>query len=477
MKLKKLIKKIDNNVPKSVLSIEIQSIKITPENIEFGDIFLLLKDDKNSISKIELALKRGAAVALAGKNYGIDNCYVIDNPRRAFALMEKRLHKCACDKMKLIGVTGTNGKTTTTNIIYHILKCAGKKVGIIGSLGYKIDGEWFETGFTTPDPDILHDIFQKMRSEKVEYVVMEVSAHALALEKMEGLIFEVGAITNITQDHLDFFGDMANYARAKYKLFDGCCKKGVVCVDDVDEDEFAKRCHVPFVTCGLKNPSDVFGAVIWQSLNGSEFFCSIGGKILRMNIPLAGEYNIKNAFVAIAVCVTIGIELKAIKSALFSLPQVDGRFNVIKKNGISIIIDFAHTPDGLEKVISTVKSLSSGKILTIFGCGGNRDAIKRPIMGKISTTLSDMSYFTSDNPRFENPQSIVEQIASGAINQNYVCEADRKKAIKKALNEAKDGDTVIIAGKGTEKYQDICGKKIPYDDYSQVVEYFAEMSN
>lgn len=473
MKLKKLLLEIKNDLPKRILLQEARAIKIDAESVEYGDVFLLLKDDDNSQSKIRLALRKGALVALATKSYDIENCYVIDNPRRAFALMEKRLHKCACDKMKLIGVTGTNGKTTTTSMIYDILKGAGKKVGIIGSLGYKIDSNWMETGFTTPDPDILHEIFQRMHNEGVEYVVMEVSAHALALEKMDGLTFEIGVLTNITQDHLDFFGDMQNYAEAKYKFFDGRCKKAVVCVEDISENEFSRVCKAPFISCGLNNPSDVFGAIFSESLEGSGFFCNVGGKTLRMQIPLVGIYNVKNALAAIAVCSAIGIDIKTIKSRLATMPQVDGRFNIIAHGDKTVVIDFAHTPDGLEKVIQTAKKLTDKRVITVFGCGGNRDAIKRPIMGKISTTLSDKSYFTSDNPRFEDPSLIVEQIEDGAVNKKYVCEPDRKKAIKMALDEAQNGDIVIIAGKGTEKYQDIRGEKIPYDDYTQVFEYFS----
>lgn len=477
MKLKKLLHGIENNLPRRAMARDVKSIKIDPQKVEPGDVFLLLKDDKFSKKKIAQAFKRGATIALASRDYGIKSCFVVSRPRLAFAVMEKRLHKCACDKMKIIGVTGTNGKTTTTNIIYHILSSAGKKVGIIGSLGYKIDGEWIETGFTTPDPDMMHEIFQKMKNEKVEYVVMEVSAHALELEKMEGITCEVGVLTNITQDHLDFFGDMTNYSKAKYKLFDGKhCKRAVVCVDDVSEDEFALKCKVPYVSCGLENASDVFGAIISQSLSGSEFFCGMGGNLMRASIPLVGTYNIENALAAIATCALLGIDAKKIISCLKDMLQVDGRFNVIERCGKTIVIDFAHTPDGLEKVIKTTKNLTKNRVLVVFGCGGDRDAIKRPIMGKISTTLCDMSYFTSDNPRFEDPDSIVQQIAFGAVNKNFVCQPDRKKAIELALDEAHSGDVVIIAGKGTEKYQDICGKKIPYDDYSQVCDYFARKS-
>lgn len=336
-----------------------------------------------------------------------------------------------------------------------------------------MDGEFIDTGFTTPDPDILHSIFQNMQKQGVEYVVMEVSAHALALEKMEGIKFDVAVLTNISQDHLDFFGTMENYEKAKYKLFSlSRSRFGVVCADGVNMNKFMKACQIPVCSYGINSPSDVFAIDIKQSLQGSEFICNCNDEVMIVKTPLAGEFNVQNALAAISTCSALGIEKEVILRELKYAPMVDGRFNVLSGEGKRVVVDFAHTPDGLEKIIKNVRALTEGRVITVFGCGGNRDSSKRPIMGKIATSLSDQVVFTSDNPRFEEPMDIIKDIEKGAVVNNYVIQPDRRKAIAMALDAAKENDTVIIAGKGAEKYQDIKGEKHPYDDYSEVYNYF-----
>lgn len=464
-----------DDLPSIVLESEISGIQIDVNKIKQGDVFLLLKDDENAQFKMQQALKNGAKFVLAANDYGLKDCYAIRNPRRAFAIMEKKLHHNACDKMKIIAVTGTNGKTTTTNLIYDILKGAGKKVGLIGTLGAKVDGEFEDTGFTTPDPDILHGLFEKMYDQGVEYVVMEVSAHALALEKMEGIKFAVAVLTNITQDHLDFFETMENYEKAKYKLFSlSRARYGVVCADGVNMSRFMKYCQIPVSSYGINSPSDVFAIDIKQNLEGCEFICNCNDEVMIVKSSFTGEFNVQNILAAISCASALGIDKNVIVREIKYAPPVEGRFNVISQNDIKVIIDFAHTPDGLEKIIKNVKSLTNGRVITVFGCGGNRDAKKRPVMGKIATSLSDYCVFTSDNPRFEQPLSIIKDIEAGAVNQNYIVEPNRSVAIKKALDGAKEGDSVIIAGKGAEKYQEIGGEKHPYDDYSEVYNYFRE---
>lgn len=474
MKLKDIVHFSNlDDLPSMVLEAEVQNVCINLDKLQKGDIFLLLKDDESAQFKMQEALKKGAKFVLAASDYGLRDCYAIRNPRRAFAIMEKKLHGSACDKMKIIGVTGTNGKTTTTNLIYDILRGAGKKVGIIGTLGAKVDGEFIDTGFTTPDPDILHSIFQNMQKQGVEYVVMEVSAHALALEKMEGIKFDVAVLTNISQDHLDFFGTMENYEKAKYKLFSlSRSRFGVVCADGVNMNKFMKACQIPVCSYGINSPSDVFAIDIKQSLQGSEFICNCNDEVMIVKTPLAGEFNVQNALAAISTCSALGIEKEVILRELKYAPMVDGRFNVLSGEGKRVVVDFAHTPDGLEKIIKNVRALTEGRVITVFGCGGNRDSSKRPIMGKIATSLSDQVVFTSDNPRFEEPMDIIKDIEKGAVVNNYVIQPDRRKAIAMALDAAKENDTVIIAGKGAEKYQDIKGEKHPYDDYSEVYNYF-----
>lgn len=474
MKLKNLLDVFNiDDLPEPLLEENVKRVVIDPKKVRKGDVFLLLKDDDKAQFKMREALDRGAKFVLGSNDYCMENCYAIINPRRVFAIMEKKLHGSSCDKMKIIGVTGTNGKTTTTNLIYDILKGAGKKVGLIGTLGAKVDGEFEETGFTTPDPDILHSIFQRMQKAGVEYVVMEVSAHALALEKMAGIKFSVAVLTNITQDHLDFFGNMANYERTKFKLFlSNQSRRGVVCADGVNMVKFMNWCQIPVISYGLYSPSDVFAIDIKQTLEGSEFTCNCNDEILMGYTHLTGEFNVQNALAAISVCSLLGIDIKTIERELKYAPPIEGRVNVIVKDGKRIVVDYAHTPDGLEKVIKNVRALTPGRVLTVFGCGGNRDVDKRPKMGSIASSLSDFVYLTSDNPRFEKPLSIIKDIKRGIERDNYIIEPDRSQAIKKAMNYAGEQDTVIIAGKGGEKYQEIEGKKLPYDDYSVVYDYF-----
>lgn len=474
MKFKYLIDPLMNiNLSEDLLNYDVKNIAIDPKKVQKGDVFLLLKEGEDADKKIKEALSSGAKFALAKYHYGLHNCFTINDPRRCFAVFEKRLHNCACDKMKIIGVTGTNGKTTTTNLIYDILKGSGKKVGIIGTLGAKVDGDFEDTGFTTPDPDKLHEIFQKMQNKNVEYVVMEVSAHALALKKMEGIKFDIAVLTNITQDHLDFFESMDNYEKTKFKLFHkSFADKGVVCSDGVDIFKFSKFCNIPFITYGINSPSDVFAIDIKKDLVGTQFICNCNDEILRVDTPLAGEFNVQNSLAAITVANMLGVDFNIIKRELKYAPEVEGRFNVIAKDNKKIVIDFAHTPDGLEKIIKNVRDLTPGKVITVFGCGGNRDKSKRPIMGKIASSLSDQVYLTSDNPRFEDPLAIINDIKNGIIDKNYVIEPNRPDAIRLALKNASENDTVIIAGKGAEKYQEIAGIKHPYDDYSIVYDFF-----
>ena len=474
MKLKEVVHNYNHyDLPAELLEEEVKRVIIDPKKVKKGDVFLLLKDDEKAQFKMQEALERGAKFVLGASDYGMEKCYAIRNPRRAFAIMSKNLNHASCDRLKIIGVTGTNGKTTTTNLIYDILKGAGKRVGLIGTLGYKTDGEFIDTGFTTPDPDILHKIFRKMEKEGVEYVVMEVSAHALALEKMAGIKFSVSVLTNITQDHLDFFGSMENYERAKLKLFSlQLSRRGVVCADGVNMAKFMRNCDIPVISYGINSPSDVFAIDIKQTLEGTEFVCNCNDEVLIVNSHLTGEFNVQNTLAAISACSLVGIDVRTIQREIKYAPAVEGRFNVISEGGKRVVIDFAHTPDGLDKIIRSVRELTSGKVITVFGCGGDRDTAKRPIMGKIATNLSDFVYLTSDNPRFEDPNAIIEDIRKGVIGDNYTVEPNRALAIKMALEEASEADTVIIAGKGAERYQDIQGVKHPYDDYSEVYNFF-----
>lgn len=475
MKLREILKGIDYSTnDESLLDKEIKDIKIDHRTVEDGDLYIAIEGrnfDGNLFA--EEALRNGASVIVNDKNIYFREGVRVDNSREAYAKMCKNFFGNACDDLKIVAITGTNGKTTTCNIIGDILKMDGKKVGIIGTLGAKYNGKVEETGLTTPDPHVLHSLFAKMKKDGVEYVVMEASAHALALHKLDGINFELGVLTNITEDHLDFFGNMQTYANAKFKLFEaGRTKQGLVCAGKAYSDECLKRAKVPMLTYSFDSIADYEGKVIEKTLNGSRFNCKTECDSLGIMTHLVGQYNLENSLAAVAVCNLLGIDAWSIKKGLSCTLPVEGRFNVIKGFGNRIIIDFAHTPDGLEKVLKTARELSKGRLVVVFGCGGNRDQQKRPIMGNIASILADEVVLTSDNPRYENPYEIIADIKKGIRKNNFKIYEDRKKAIAYALSKYGQGDTIVIAGKGAEKYQEIRGEKHPYNDFDAICEFY-----
>ncbi len=475
MKVKSILKGVEVvGGDLSVLNNDCTGIKIDNRKIEKGDIFIALKGenfDGNSVSSD--ALKRGASVVISDSQNG-EGVIQVKNARSAYALISKNLYGGACDKMKIIAVTGTNGKTTTCNCVADILRSAGKKVGVIGTLGASVDGEVVDTGMTTPDPDVLHQIFDKMQKRGCEYVVMEASAHALALDKLDGIKFELGVLTNITEDHLDFFGDMKTYAKAKFRLFErGRTERAIICKGKTFSKDLLPLIQVPFETYGLDEGVDTGAKIIKSDISGNHFVCKRGEEEFEVRPPLVGEYNLENLLASIAICKNFGLSNGQIaKGASCTLP-VEGRFNVLKMGKSNIVIDFAHTPDGLEKVLTTARGLSSNKLVVIFGCGGNRDKKKRPIMGEIASRLADVVIVTSDNPRFEHPLEIIGEIRGG-VRGKCTCIVDRKRAIEYALKKFCNGETIVIAGKGGERYQDIGGVKEPYNDFDVVGDFYRE---
>ena len=465
------LKKID----KTIFDFEIEDIKINHEQVQSGDMFIAMKGinfDGNDF--VTSALKKGAQVIVSEKEFPYANVVVVKDARKAYAQICKNFFEKACDKLKIIGVTGTNGKTTTANIISNILKENGENVATIGTLGVSFNNQIIDTGMTTPDPYQLHKLFSKMLDEGVKYAVMEVSAHALALDKMEGVKFEIGVLTNITEDHLDFFKNMDNYAKAKINFFSPkFIKMGIVCGENEYGKELMFNPKVPIICYGKGIGYDVNGKNISYSFKGCDFDCEFLDENIKISSNLVGEYNVENLLAAIAVTRSIGVPSSTIQKSIKNLAPVEGRFNVINLKNKNIIIDYAHTPDSLEKVLSTAKKLSNNKLVCIFGCGGNRDRQKRPIMGKIACKYADDVILTSDNPRFEDPYKIMEEVAVGFTKPcKEIC--DRKKAINYALKKYKDKTTIVIAGKGAEEYQEINGVKYPFSDFQVVYEAYKE---
>ena len=419
----------------------------------------------------EQAIKNGAKYVVCERELGVTkNEIIVKNTRVALAVLASNFYNNACKSLKIIAITGTNGKTTTTYLIKSILEAAGKKVGLIGTEGAFVNQQYFKVNLTTPDPLDLHKLFYTMQQNGCEYCVMEASAHSLYFDKLYGINFEVAIFSNLTQDHLDFFKTMENYAAAKLKLFSKFTSKlAVLNFDDSFIRKMANNLEIPYISFALESPADCFAIDIQKNCYTSSFVLNLNDEVFDVSINLPGKYNIQNALAA-ATCVSLlGIKKEQICEGLKNLKFVSGRFNPVPLySGATAIIDFAHTPDGIKNILMAIRELKPKRLITVFGCGGNRDKTKRPQMAEISEKLSTFTIATSDNPRFENPELILDDIEKGFSTDRYIRVCDRAKAVEVALNLARRGDIVAILGKGAEEYQDINGVKARYSDYEVV---------
>lgn len=437
-----------------------------------GDLYFCLHDGDRLARDMAFALERGAAAIAAGCEVRSDiPSFVCENVRAKFALASAAFYGNPADRLTLVGVTGTNGKTTTTHIIKSIMEAAGHKVGLIGTNGVSLAGDESAPTLTTPDPPELHRTLADMLARGADTVVMEVSAHALALKKTEGIRFAVSAFTNLTQDHLDFFGSMEKYAAAKKSLFDPArSAAAAINVDDETGIEIARSAMIPVVTYGCENPSDVFGIDYRASEKGCRFVANVMDDIMVLDYCAPGRFNMSNVLCAAAVAKMLGVGAPAIKRGVKNVRRVDGRFEIISRGGKRVVVDYAHTPDGLGKILRAVREITDGRVIAVFGCGGDRDTGKRAVMGEIADELADFAVITSDNPRSEDPVGIMNQIASGFVSHNYKMISDRREGIKYALDMCGAGDTVVVAGKGHEKTQETAGVKTRFSDAETVKE-------
>lgn len=476
MNLENLIKNLEAKVIGET-NIDILDITYNSKKVKKGSLFVCLcgeNSDGHDFAKD--AERNGAAAILCEKQVQVKIPQIIvSSTRKALSKVFSCFYDNPQNKLKIIGLTGTNGKTTTSFLIKSILEESGKKVGLIGTQGAFIGKQFFQTGLTTPDPQLLFKLLKQMVDFGVEYVVMEVSAHALALDKTEGIVFEVGVLTNLTQDHLDFFKTMENYQRAKFKLFEeNKIKSAVLNFDDEFGRKLAETITVPFLSYSLNNPSDVFAAKIGNKNGKNKFIVNILDNVFDVESNLIGEFNIYNSLAAASVAAMLGCSTKQIKNGLEKLLGVEGRLNRFNlSNGVVAFIDFAHTPDGIEQALNAIRELKFKQIITVFGCSGNRDKDKRHKMGQIAEKLSDYVVLTTDNPRFENPELILDDIEIGMEKTAHTRFVSREQAIEFALTLAKKGDCVAILGKGAETYQDINGVNVPYSDF-EVVKNFNE---
>ncbi len=435
-------------------------------SVEEGGLFVAIEGFKTDGHKyVKSAIEKGAKAIVCTKfTEGVDAVQIrVKDARIAEAQISSNYFGNPAQKLKLIGVTGTNGKTTVTYLVKHILDSLGFKTGIIGTNQNMIGDKVLETGRTTPDSFELQKLFSLMVQNDVEYVVMEVSSHALELSRVYGIEYEVGAFTNLTQDHLDFHLTMENYANAKAKLF--CqSKMAVINADDTYGKSMISNCPSECMGYGVNSECNFKAEGVKLCENKVEF--KLEGKDFSLQIP--GEFSVYNALCAIGICKSLGISYEKISLALSTALGVKGRAEVVNTGNTdyTVMIDYAHTPDGVENILKTVRGFAKGRVVIVFGCGGDRDSAKRPIMGKIAGELSDFCVVTSDNPRTEDPMAIIKMVEEGVreTGVQYVVIESRFDAIKYALENAQKDDVIVLAGKGHETYQILSSGTIHFDE-------------
>ena len=473
MILKSLLKGLDYEVIKGNEESKVQNIGYDNRKIEQGDAFVCVKGFKvDGHSFIGDAIKKGAKTLIVQEDVSVQEDITIikvRDTRKALAIMSSNYFGNPKDKLKIIGITGTNGKTTSAFIIKSILEKAGFMTGLIGTIANYIGNKKVDAVRTTPESYELHELFKNMVDAGVEYCVMEVSSHSLELDRVYGIQFEEGIFTNLTRDHLDFHKTFENYYNAKFKLFERS-NHSIINLDDpyganIVKDIEERGLKTKVSTFSIEKESDFKAFEIKSHSNGSEFKVNLES-IEEFSINIPGEYNIYNSLGCIICAYNLNIPMDKIKEGLSDV-VIPGRCELVAKEKnlpYSIIIDYAHTPDGLENILSTVKAFTKNRMISVFGCGGDRDKVKRPQMGKIGCELSDIAIITSDNPRSEEPMDIINDIVKPLNYDNFVIEVNRKEAIRKAMNMALEGDVIVIAGKGHETYQILKDETIHFDE-------------
>ncbi|WP_291635926.1 UDP-N-acetylmuramoyl-L-alanyl-D-glutamate--2,6-diaminopimelate ligase [Clostridium sp.] len=479
MKLKNIMENINVDLIHGNIDIDIKEIQYDSRKVKDGDVFYCIEGyNLDGHEYIQNAIDNGAVAVVCQKNIE-DNLNVtvlrVEDSRKALAISAANYYENPSSKMKMIGITGTNGKTTSAFMIKAILEEQGYKVGLIGTIANFIGGVKIHTERTTPESLELHELFKQMLDSGVDYCVMEVSSHSLYLDRVYGIEFCESIFTNLTQDHLDFHKTFENYFNAKLKLFE-YSKNSVINIDDTYGVKAYNSIACSKLSYGLNRNADIMASNINMNSRGSKFTVDYKDNSFDIELNIPGNYNIYNALGCIGVCLNQGIELSAIKLGLKKV-QVLGRCELVVNNynlGFEIILDYAHTPDALENILKTVREFTKGKLISVFGCGGDRDKTKRAIMGKIGTDLSDFSVITSDNPRTEDPIEIIKDVVSGIEKHNFEIVENRREAIKRAIEIANTSDVIVIAGKGHEDYQVLKDKTIHFDEREIVSEILKE---
>lgn len=478
MKLSQVLAGVNLHEP-ITQDIEITNVAYDSRRVTPGALFVCIKGyATDGHLYIDSAVKNGAVAVLTQD--AVNDCGVLtlqsEDTRKALAQIGANFFSHPEKEMKIVGVTGTNGKTTVTTLIKSVLEFCGKKVGLIGTNENMIGDRVLPTERTTPESFELYALFREMADAGMDYVVMEVSSHSLVQHRVFGITFSVGVFTNLTQDHLDFHKTMENYYQAKRLLFN-VSEVGVINMDDPAGKRIIEDAPCPIMSYSIDESSDFQAANLRVSPRGVIFDLLSEGKSLPARLGIPGKFSAYNALAALTTCIALGIAPEKVIEALLVAKGVKGRAETVYTHtDYTIIIDYAHTPDGLENIIKTVKDFCQGRVVTLFGCGGDRDPVKRPIMGEIAGQLSDFSIITSDNPRTEDPMAIIRQVEEGMKRTDcaYTVIESRRDAIRYAIENAQPKDCIILAGKGHETYQIIGTEKRHFDEREVIRDILAQ---
>jgi UDP-N-acetylmuramoyl-L-alanyl-D-glutamate--2,6-diaminopimelate ligase len=446
---------------------EIAAVEIDSRRVMPGALFIAVPGEHtDGHAYVDAAIKNGAVAVVVeeARALGVPDgvtAIAVPDTRRALSVLAAAFYGDPSRTLDVLGVTGTNGKTTTTRMIAAILEASGRPCGVIGTVGAQFRDKSWTLENTTPLPPELHGLLAQMKELGAWAVAMEVSSHALALDRVEDVHFRVAALTNITRDHLDFHQTLEAYAAAKHRLF-GMTQAAVLNIDDEHGARWYGeiRHRMPTLSYSLHGEADLVARNVVTGASGSTF--EVDGVAMRVHLP--GFFNLSNALAAIGVARTLGIDLETAAHGLDVLDRVPGRMEHVSGGDVDVVVDYSHTPDSLENALVALRETTEHGLAVVFGCGGDRDRGKRPEMGRVAATYADRIYVTSDNPRSESPAAIVAEIETGIGAHAHVVEVDRRAAILRAIDEAAPGDVVLIAGKGHETYQIIGGQTLPFDD-------------
>lgn len=464
---------------------QIKGVTSNSKDVKNGFAFVAIKGNRRDGGCfIKEAIARGAKVVVVQKGarkIEISDrvkLIAVDDCRKFLAQASSEFFGFPARKLRITGITGTNGKTTISYLMEAIAKESNCDCGVIGTINYRFKNTVIAAGNTTPGPCELQGLFAKMLARRVRYCALEVSSHALDQQRVAGIDFKGAIFTNLTQDHLDYHKNLENYFSAKAKLFRFLAPSGTAIINN--DDKYGRRikrlAKAKIITYGIKNKSTVMAGDIDSTSRGTEFTLTAPKINTRIKTNLAGSYNIYNILAAICWGVSCGLNIKSIKSAIEKFKNVPGRLEkVSSKNGYNIFVDYAHTSDALFNVINALRAITAGKIIVIFGCGGQRDKLKRPVMGKVVTSLADYAIITSDNPRSEGQLQIIKDIRKGISRNNYCLIPERRKAIAKGLAMLKKGDCLLVAGKGHENYQVLKNRAVYFNDRKEVKKCLALM--